>query len=548
MKMKKILTLLASAAIAFGASAYAAGFEAVCDSQKGEIKVTIFEKEHSAPIMVYLTDADVSVGDLTADNIGGVKLIAEVKKGANGYEATLKLPKGIESGDYVFTIADYKAVDDAPVVALADRQCAIYVAGTGEIESAISAINGSTTGNINSNISGNSKTLSIDTTDDFGVATGKAFMAIKGDKTYSTLEAIQADYAVAKAIGGLADASADEMSEKLDVYAGVLGITLDEDYTENSTNANKLMEAYFDADVIGSDVLEVYPALAKEAIAVASINGAKRTEIHDILVKYEDILDIDLDGKYADTDKTSFNKALERKDFKDAEDVKKAFDDAVKALSKKNTSGGGGGGGGSSTISYSPAGSTVTPETPVVPGTSERFNDLAGALWAKDAIVALADKGIVSGYADGSFGTNNNITRNEFLAILVRAFGLLDETAVYDFTDGDASSWYANAVASAKKAGIIAGYADGSFGDGTYITREDMATFIYRLGKVEKAEGAAFADADAVSAHAKEAVEALSAAGIINGTGDGNFAPKANATRAQVAVIINKMIGGAANE
>lgn len=543
--MKKIMAFLASAVLTFGASAYAAGFTAVCNSQEKEVKVAIFADNYSAPIMVYLTDADVPVADINSGNADAVKLIAEVAKGASGYEATLKLPADIEKGYYTLTVADYGATDDTPKVSLQDRQCRLYVADTDEINAAIEAVNGANQNTILGVLTTYKDTLSVDTTVDFGASTSKAFVAVRGQKTYSTLSQIQADYALAQAIGGLTDVASSGMGAKLGVYATTLGIELDEDYVKNAEAAHELMSNYFTPDAISEGVVAKYAALAKEAIAVATINNSNRTEIDAVLVKYNDVFRVDLDGKYANTNKISFNKALERKNFTSAESVKKAFDAAIKNLSKP-TSSSGSSGVGPSTIPYKP--SQGGSDQPSVTPTDGKFNDLQSVAWAKDAIENLADLGIISGYADGSFGPNNNITRNEFLSILVRAFGLLDETAVYDFTDGDANAWYAKAVASAKKAGIVAGYADGSFGDGTYINRQDMASFIYRVGRIKKAEGKDFADSSSIADYAKEAVDSLSAAGVINGMEDNTFAPYANATRAQVAVIINAILGGEANE
>lgn len=540
--MKKIMAFLASAVLAFGASAYAAGFTAVCNSQEKEIKVAIFADDYSAPIMVYLTDDDVPVADISIGNADAVKLIAEIAKGASGYEATLKLPADIETGYYTFTVADYGATDDTPKVSLQDRQCTLYVADTDAINAAIEAVNGANQSTILGVLTTHKDTLSVDTTVDFGATTSKAFIAIRGQKTYSTLSQIQADYALAQAIGGLTDVASSGMGAKLGMYATTLGIELDEDYVENAEAAHELMSNYFTLDAIGEGVVAKYVKFAKEAIAVATINNSNRTEIDAVLVKYKDVFGVDLDGKYANTNKISFNKALERKNFTSAESVKKAFDAAIKNLSKTTS---GGGGGSASTIPYNPpkGGSDQPGVTP-----TGKFNDLQSVAWAKDAIENLADLGIISGYEDGSFRPNGYITRNEFLSILVRAFGLLDETAVYDFTDGDANAWYAKAVASAKKAGIVAGYEDGSFGDGTYINRQDMASFIYRVGKIKKAEGKDFADSSSIADYAKEAVDSLSAAGVINGMEDNTFAPYANATRAQVAVIINAILGGEANE
>ena len=173
---------------------------------------------------------------------------------------------------------------------------------------------------------------------------------------------------------------------------------------------------------------------------------------------------------------------------------------------------------------------------------------MSGSEWAKEVVNALAEKGIVSGYDDNSFRPNNTVTRNEFITMLIRAFDKLDENAEYTFTDGDKNAWYAKYIASAKQAGILSGYEDGSFGDGENITRQDLAVMAYRLAGLNKAEDyTAFADDDKIADYAKEAVYALNAAGIINGMGDNMFEPSANATRAQAARIIYLILGGTNN-
>lgn len=548
MKNKKIVLLLASLALVTGASAQAAGFRASCDSQKGEINVTINENNYSAPIMVYLTEQGTVLENIGGENADAVKLIAEINKGQDGYTAALKLPEGLSAGYYTFTVSDYAAKDDAAVAALADRQVTLYFADSDEVTEAIAAINGANAGNIGTQLETYKDALSIDTSVDFGTNTHKAFMELKGSKTYTTLAEIASDYAKAQAIGGLCDADKSVMGEKLTNYAGILGIELDADYTANAENVHELMAKYFDAKtLIGNGSEAGIKKLAREAVAVASINGSNRTAIDAVLVKYNDVFDVDLDGAYAKTNKTSFNKALERKNFADAAAVKKAFDQAVKNLSSGSGSGGGSGSSSSSSsIKYEPNKGQDNQNGNSGNTDNGLFSDLKDAEWARKAVESLAKKGIISGYSDNTYGPNNKITRNEFLSILMRAFNMIDENAVYDFTDGDKDAWYAKAVASAKANGVISGFEDGSFGDGAYITREDMATFIYRMGKVEKAEGSSFADADEVADYAKEAVEALSAAGIINGMEDGSFAPKANATRAQVAQVIYTLLGGEA--
>lgn len=550
MKNKKILALLASAVLAFGASAYAQSFTAVCDSQKKEVKVSIKpDAEYSAPITVYLTTDNVKVGDINVDNINSsVWLFTQVEKGANGYEATLKLPEGMKKGSfYTFTVEDYGAKDDVQVAELADRQCKIYLANDDEVTNAIEAVNGASTDTAVEDVFKiHANTLGVDISLDFGTNTRKAFIALKGGKTYTTIADIQSDYAVAQAVGGLTDATAATMGDKLKRYADVLGIKLDEYYTKHADTAHELMAKYFDASDIDKDAKATYAGLAREAIGVAAINNTDRSGIDGVLNAYNDVFGVDLDGKYATTNKTSFNKALERKSFADAAAVKKAFDAAVEALG--NGGGGGSTSSGNSSIKFNPNNEENNEDNGNTPIVSGSFGDLSQAEWARNAIEKMFKRGIVSGYEDGSYRPNNIITRNEVLSILMRAFDLMDEDAVYDFTDGDPLAWYAKAVASAKKRGIITGYNDGSFGDGAPVTRQDMAVFVYRMGGFERSEGNSFTDGDDIADYAQEAVDSLAAAGIINGMGDGTFAPNEPATRAQFTKIICDIMGGEADE
>jgi len=104
--------------------------------------------------------------------------------------------------------------------------------------------------------------------------------------------------------------------------------------------------------------------------------------------------------------------------------------------------------------------------------------------------------------------------------------------------------WFAPYVAVALEKGIVNGVSENQFGAGMTITREDMSTILYRtirmINKTLKysEKGYEFDDWAEVSEYAKEAVGMLYGNGIVNGTGNGNFAPRANATRAEATVII----------
>ena len=170
------------------------------------------------------------------------------------------------------------------------------------------------------------------------------------------------------------------------------------------------------------------------------------------------------------------------------------------------------------------------------------FNDLSSVSWAKEAIESLASKGVVSGRSKTVFDPSANITREEFTKIIVCAFTEADINLECNFTDVSKDSWYYSYVATAYKIGLINGTSATTFGTGEKITRQDMATILYRACEIFGVElngGAlSFADASSVSDYAKDAVASLSASGIINGKGNNCFEPLSFATRAESAKMI----------
>ncbi len=177
-----------------------------------------------------------------------------------------------------------------------------------------------------------------------------------------------------------------------------------------------------------------------------------------------------------------------------------------------------------------------------------KFNDIESVDWAAESINSLLDKGIISKSEDGKFNPNNEVTREEFVKMMVVAMGVYDEHAASNLKDVDKNEWYAAYVASAEKAGLISGNDDGTFGVGDEISREDMSVIIYRamakLGLIEAASGGDFADDSEISDYAKEAVYALKSLGILNGVGNNKFAPQGTATRAMAAKVIYEMLEG----
>ena len=228
----------------------------------------------------------------------------------------------------------------------------------------------------------------------------------------------------------------------------------------------------------------------------------------------------------------------------------------VKPGSSTPTGGGGGGGGGCGGGTPSTAAPTETPEpsgspsaTQTPSGTPEpsggtEFSDMDGYEWAEEAVSALAERGIVSGTGGNAFEPGRDVTRAEFAAMLMRGFGLMDETAECDYTDVPEDAWYYSAVATASKLGVVNGMGDGTFGTQLSISRQDMAVMTVRLfealdkelPKVRETGG--FADDGDIADYAKDAVEKLYEAGIIDGVGNNVFDPNGTANRAAAAKVL----------
>ena len=125
------------------------------------------------------------------------------------------------------------------------------------------------------------------------------------------------------------------------------------------------------------------------------------------------------------------------------------------------------------------------------------FNDVNESTEEGKSIYKLVDLGIVNGNGDGTFTPQNGITRAEFCKMVNLVYGYKD-MANTQFVDIKSSDWYYEQVLIAKKAGYITGYEDGTFKGENNITREEFCTIISRINKLE-AKGTMPTITDAVS-------------------------------------------------
>ena len=182
--------------------------------------------------------------------------------------------------------------------------------------------------------------------------------------------------------------------------------------------------------------------------------------------------------------------------------------------------------------------------TLVIADNATRFPD-AEDHWAKDAIAFVTARGILNG-TDRGFEPERSMTR----AMVAQMLYNLDRAAApgiaATFGDVAADAWYADAVGWAGAMDYMHGYGD-DFGPDDPISRQDLVTILYRYalkhGLAEDADGAlsAWPDADQVADYAREAMAWAVGKGIINGV-DGLLDPTSPATRAQIAVIMQRFI------
>lgn len=179
-------------------------------------------------------------------------------------------------------------------------------------------------------------------------------------------------------------------------------------------------------------------------------------------------------------------------------------------------------------------------QTPAQPSENVKLTDISGH-WAAGDIKQLTAVGAIEGYPDGSFKPNNNITRAEFLKVLVRALKLEAKTGKI-FND-TSNHWAKDYISTAAAYGITGGYSDKAFGPNDPITREQMVVMIVKALKLTMVdEEISFTDKSDISQWAISAINTAEKNGIIAGYQDNLFMPSANATRAEAVTVIIKAI------
>jgi hypothetical protein len=183
---------------------------------------------------------------------------------------------------------------------------------------------------------------------------------------------------------------------------------------------------------------------------------------------------------------------------------------------------------------------------------SVEYTDVANH-WAKAAVNDMGSRMVIDGIGNGLFNPDQDITRAEFAAILVRGLGLKLENGASPFSDVPVSQWYSSAINTAHSYSLINGFEDGTFRPNNKITREQAMVMISKAMTITKLKEKLsfvttddtlrlFTDAGDASDWAVNSIDDSVKAGIVSGRSGGELAPKAFITRAEVAVIVERLL------
>ena len=174
------------------------------------------------------------------------------------------------------------------------------------------------------------------------------------------------------------------------------------------------------------------------------------------------------------------------------------------------------------------------------------FRDVAPGAWYEEAVRYVYEAGLMQGTSSSTFSPGQTTSRGQIAAILHRLEGS-PRAGTPPFTDVAADSYCADAVAWAEKNNIVRGFEDGTFRPEGRITRQQLAAILFRYLEHRGADTAGradlsrFSDTAAVADYAREAMAWAVSAGLLQGRSDGTLDPAGSATRAQTAVILQRL-------
>ena len=203
------------------------------------------------------------------------------------------------------------------------------------------------------------------------------------------------------------------------------------------------------------------------------------------------------------------------------------------------------------TYTFVMPGRAVTVEAVFAPSTSGLpFTDVSAGDWFYEAVQFVYENGLMDGVGNNLFAPNATLNRAMAVTILYRLEGSPDldgENLGYPFADVDGDTWYSDAVYWARLNGIVDGVENNHFDPTGSLTREQMATVLYRYAQYKGADVSAsgdlsgFVDSANVSSWAADAVKWAVGSGLVNGVEGNALAPQGTSTRAQAAAVLMRL-------
>lgn len=346
--------------------------------------------------------------------------------------------------------------------------------------------------------------------------------------------------------------SAESMIKWYDRYFAAY--QMEKDDVETLCDESKMfhyLEKEIDSPVLAERVSKIPECLTPkdikdklyEAALLASVKDRNITVVKEMITSFPELFPLD---DYSGISQVKLGKIFEDiagKNFETYDSVTSKFNGLLSGYLNGGGNGGGAGrgnssGGGNIYISGSYGNDDNNSDNNMV------FEDLTDSHWAFEAVKYLHSLKIVNGRTEKFFEPNGNITRAEFSKLLVSALKIpLGNDSALSYIDISAGEWYVPYISAASSKGIVQGSDGNRFNPDSPISRQDMSVMICRAYGLNDSDSLpSFDDSADIADYAKTAVTVLNKKGIINGVGNNLFDPNANATRAQAAQIIYKLL------
>ncbi|MBR5447115.1 MAG: S-layer homology domain-containing protein, partial [Clostridia bacterium] len=180
------------------------------------------------------------------------------------------------------------------------------------------------------------------------------------------------------------------------------------------------------------------------------------------------------------------------------------------------------------------------------------FDDVPEGAWYYDTVREAYETGVMTGTSATTFAPTRTMSRSEFVTLLYRITGVADEgfgATLSSFADGVTDDWYSEAMGWGVTRGLIKGMDDNTVRPAQTITRAELAVMIVRyleyrsIALVDTVAESAFTDDEKIADWAREQIYTCQRLGIFKGDADGRFNPAGEASRAEGATIILRLLG-----